>query len=131
MTGPTSGRPRPPRVRVTGPPRRPVSVVRPAGTREIDDGSELGAVYKRTLLREQRRLALRVLAVLVLTVGTLPLVFHVWPGLGEVRVVGVPLAWLLLGGLVYPWLVLLGWRYLRRAEANEQDFAELVGEVLR
>lgn len=122
---------RPPRVRVTGPPRRPASVVRPAGTREIDAGTELGAVYMRSLLREQRRLALRVLGVLLLSVGLLPLLFHVWPALAGVGVAGVPLPWLLLGVLVYPWLVFLGWRYLRRAEANERDFAELVGEVRR
>lgn len=126
-----SGTSRPPRVRVTGPPRRPASVVRSVGIREIDAGTELGAVYMRSLLREQRRLALRVLAVLTLTVGVLPLLFHLWPGLGEIRVVGVPLPWLLLGVVVYPWLVLLGWRYLRRAEAIERDFAELVGEVRR
>ncbi len=126
-----SGTARPPRVRVTGPPRRPASVVRPAGTREIDAGTELGAVYMRSLLREQRRLALRVLAVLVVTVGVLPLLFHLWPGLGELRVAGAPVSWLLLGLLVYPWLVFLGWRYVRRAESNERDFAELVGEVDR
>ena len=120
-----------PRVRVTGPPRRPASVVRPAGTRKIDAGTELGAVYMRSLLREQRRLALRVLAVLMLTVGVLPLLFHLVPGLAELRVVGVPLSWLLLGFLVYPWLVFLGWRYLRRAENNERDFAELMREVRR
>lgn len=123
--------PRPPRVRVTGPPRRAASGVRPAGSREIDAGTELGAVYMRSLLREQRRLALRMLAVLLLTVGALPLLFHVWPGLGEVRVVGVPVPWLLLGVLVHPWLAFLGWRYVRHAEANERDFEELVGEVRR
>ena len=32
----------------------------------------------------------------------------------------------MLGGLVYPFLFLLGWSYVRRAERNEQDFAELV-----
>ena len=126
-----SGTSRPPRVRVTGPPRRPASVVRPAGSREIDAGTELGAVYMRSLLREQRRLALRVLAVLAVTVGVLPLLFHLWPGLAELRVVGFPVSWLLLGVLVYPWLVFLGWRYVRRAEANERDFEELVGEVRR
>ena len=121
----------PPRVRVTGPPRRRTSGLRSAGTREIDAGTELGAVYMRSLLREQRRLALRILAVLMLTVGLLPLVFHLWPGLGEIRVVGLPVAWVLLGVLVYPWLVFLGWRYLRAAESTEHDFAELVGEVRR
>lgn len=121
--------PRPTRVRVTGPPRRRASVVRPAATREIDAGTELGAVYMRSLLREQLRLALRILAVLASTVGTLPLVFHLFPQLGAVRVLGLPVPWLLLGVLVYPWLILLGWIYVRRAEANERDFADLVGEV--
>jgi hypothetical protein len=35
----------------------------------------------------------------------------------------------LLGVLVYPWLLFLGWRFLRQAEQNESDFEELVGEV--
>ena len=29
----------------------------------------------------------------------------------------------------YPWLVLVGWWYVRRAEANERDFADLVGDT--
>jgi hypothetical protein len=116
-------------VRVTGPPRRPAGGVRRPASREIDAGTEIGAVYMRSLLREQRRLAVRVLLVLVLSVGALPLVFHLAPGLGNVRFIGMPLPWLLLAGFVYPWLVLLGWRYVRRAEANERDFVELVSEV--
>lgn len=121
--------PRAPRVRVTGPPRRPAGGVRPPASREIDAGTEIGAVYMRSLLREQRRLAVRVLVALALTVGLLPLLFHLASGLGSVRWLGMPLPWLLLAGFVYPWLVLLGWRYVRRAEANERDFEELVGEV--
>jgi hypothetical protein len=118
----------PERVRVTGPPRR-----RPAGTRarEIDAGTRIGAIYMGSLLGEQLRLALRILATLFATVGGLPVLFHVFPGLDGVRLAGVPLAWLLLGALVYPYLLLLGWRYVVRAEANEQDFAELVEEVER
>lgn len=127
----TEPAPRQGRVRVTGPPRRRASVVRPAATREIDAGTELGAVYMRSLLREQLRLALGVLAVLLVTVGSLPLAFHLVPRLAEARILGVPLPWLLLGLLVYPWLLVLGWAYVRRAEANERDFAELVGEVDR
>ena len=41
----------------------------------------------------------------------------------------MPLGWLLLGVVVYPTLVVLGWAYIRRAERNERDFAELVTEV--
>ncbi len=123
--------PRPARVRVTGPTRRRASEVRPAATREIDAGTEVGEVYMRSLLREQRRLAMRVLAVLAVSVAGLPVLFYVWPALSEQRLIGVPLGWALLGVLVYPWLLFLGWRFLRQAEQNEQDFEELVGEVRR
>ena len=123
--------PEPPRrVRVTGPDRaaRP----RPRSrTGDIDDETPLGDLYLGSLLREQLLLAARVLGLLVLTVGTLPLVFFVAPGLDDVRLVGLPVVWLVLGVLVYPWLVLLGWAYVRRAERNERDFAELLGEVDR
>ncbi|WP_309647203.1 hypothetical protein [Nocardioides sp.] len=120
--------PRPERVRVTGPPRRHAPRTR---TGDIDDETRLGSVYLGSLLREQLRLAARTILVLVVTVGSLPLAFRVVPGLSDVTLLGIPLAWLLLGGLVYPFLVLLGWRYVRRAERNERDFADLLGEIER
>lgn len=86
-----------------------------------------------SLLRAQLRLALGILATLGVTVGALPLLFHLAPGLGAIHVsvlgLGLPLAWLLLGVLVYPFLFLLGWLYVRRAERNERDFADLMGEA--
>ena len=118
----------PPRVRVTGPDRR----ARPSSRAgDIDEETTLGVVYLGSLLREQLLLAGRILGLLALTVGSLPLVFYLAPDLADVRVVGLPLVWRVLGVLVYPWLVLLGWRYVRRAERNERDFAELMGEVDR
>lgn len=114
----------PQRVRVTGPPRRTAPLAR---TRDIDAETRLGGIYMASLLREQLWLALRILTVLVVTVGSLPLVFHLAPRLSDVRLLGVPLAWLLLGVAVYPLLVFLGWRYIRRAESNERNFAELMG----
>lgn len=119
---------RPVRVRVTGPPRRRASGVRPTASREIDADSDLGAVYMSSLLGEQLRLAAGVLAALFLTVGLLPLVFHLFPDLSDLRLLGVPVPWLLLGLLVHPWLLVLGWVYVRRAEANERDFADLVAD---
>ncbi|WP_148616247.1 hypothetical protein [Nocardioides rubriscoriae] len=118
------------RVRVTGPDRHARPRPQPR-TGDIDDETPLGGVYLGSLLREQLLLAARILGLLALTVGSLPLVFYVVPGLDDVRVLGVPVAWLLLGGLVYPWLAWLGWRYVLRAERNEHDFAELMGEVER
>ena len=116
------------RVRVTGPTRRRTTATR---TLEIDAGNRVGAIYMRSLLREQLRLALRVLATLFGTVGAIPLLFHLAPGLVGVHLFGVPLAWLLLGVLVYPFLLVLGWRYIRRAEDNERDFTDLVQEIER
>ena len=112
MTGP----PPPDRVRVTGPPRRRTPTAR---TADIDDETRLGGMYMGSLLREQLRLALGVLLVLALTVGMLPLLFHLLPGLADVTIAGLPLSWLLLGVGVYPALLLLGWVYVRRADTED------------
>ncbi len=125
MPAPEDAEEVPQRVRVTGPDRRPRPGPR---TGDIDDETRLGAVFVDSLLREQLRLALRILLVLGISVAGLPLLFHLAPGLADVRLVGVPVVWLVLGVLVYPWLVLLGWRYVRRAERNERDFADLLEE---
>jgi hypothetical protein len=114
----------PTRTRVTGPPRRRHAPR--ARTGDIDDQTALGDVYLGSLLREQLYLAVRILGLLALTVGSLPLLFHLFPGLAGLDVAGLPLAWLLLGVLVYPWLLLLGFRFVRRAESNERDFAVLL-----
>jgi hypothetical protein len=93
---------------------------------EIDAQTELGEVYVRSLVRAQLRLALEVTLALALTVGALPVMFVVVPASRTVHVLGVPLPWLLLGLLVYPFLVGLGWLYVRRAERNESAFSDLV-----
>jgi membrane protein implicated in regulation of membrane protease activity len=94
--------------------------------REIDEQTELGDVYIRSLVRSQLRLALVVLAVLAVALGGLPLVFTLLPGVAAVHVFAIPLPWVLLGALVYPALVALGWFYTRQAERNEREFTDLV-----
>lgn len=117
-----------PRVRVTGPPRRRPSLAR-AG--EVDQDTRLGGLYVDSLLREQLWLAVRTLVLLALVVGSLPVLFHLAPGLTGLRVGPFPVVWLVLGVATYPFLVLLAWRYVRRAERNEAAFAELMDEVER
>ena len=114
--------PPPTRVRVTGPPRRRHHAQRPV---DLEAGSPLSEVYLDSLLAAQLRLAGRILLLLGLTVASLPLVFFVLPGLAERQLAGIPLPWLMLGLGVYPLLVLLGWRYVVRAERNERDFVDL------
>jgi hypothetical protein len=110
------------RVRVTGPPRRRQVAQRPVDLRAE---SPLSEVYLDSLLAAQLRLAGRTLLLLGLAVGSLPLVFFVVPDLVEVTPFGIPLSWLLLGIGVYPLLLLLGWRFVVRAERNERDFVDL------
>ncbi|WP_235734565.1 hypothetical protein [Nocardioides alcanivorans] len=114
----------PERVRVTGPPRRPTR--RRTRSGEIDDQTALGEVLMGSLLRAQLRLAIGLLVPLVLLAVGVPLLFHLWPELAAREVLKVPVAWLLLGFAVYPALFALGTVYVRRAERNERDFAELL-----
>ena len=120
----TDDRP-PERVRVSGPPRRRTGRAQPR-RRHIDAETRLGEIYLGSLLREQLRLAALSLLVLALGLGTLPVLFWWQPQLAEVRLLGIPLPWWLIGFAAYPFLLLVGWRYVRAAERNEDDFTDLV-----
>jgi hypothetical protein len=117
----------PRRVVVTSP--RTSAVRRPPGRaalQALDEQDRVGELLVRSLVRTQLLLALRMLAVLVVGLGGLPLLFAVAPATRDVVVLGLPLPWLLLAVLVYPAMLLGGAVYLRRAERNERDFTELV-----
>ncbi|TYB44341.1 DUF4212 domain-containing protein [Actinomadura chibensis] len=116
----------PGRVLVTGPRTRAVRRPRYPVTREIDEQTGLGEAYMRSLIRTQLRLAAGLCLVLGAVAFGLPLLFEVSPAVREQEVLGAPLPWVLLGGLIYPWFVGCGWWYVRQAERNEDDFAELV-----
>lgn len=116
------------RVRVTGPPRHTPAGRAASRLGDVHEQTALGDVYLRSLLRAQLGLAARLLVLLAVTLGVLPLAFHLWPSLSDVRPLGLPLPWLLLGVLVHPFLLLLAWRYVRSAERNERVFADLVSD---
>lgn len=115
----------PQRVRVTSPQtanraRRHVPL---SAATEIDAQSEVGQIFFGSLLRAQLRLTLGVLLALALTVGSLPVVFRLFPEVTHLYVLGMPLAWGILGFGVYPAFLLLGFFYVRRAERIEDAFA--------
>ncbi|GGB20005.1 hypothetical protein GCM10011492_07330 [Flexivirga endophytica] len=97
-----------------------------AMSQEIDSQSMLGEALLRSLMRAQLRLAAVVLALLAMTLGSLPLLFDVVPQIRRLHVFGIPLPWLLLGVLVYPVLLGLGWFYVRYAERIDAGFVRLV-----
>ena len=120
----------PQRTRVTAPRRPdsgPRSTPRRVGTgARLDDSATVEEIYVRSLLRAQLRLALRLLGLVAAGAILVPLAFYLRPDLAQRTVLGLPLAWVVLGVAVYPFLFAVGWRYLRGAERNERDFADLV-----
>lgn len=127
MTPPDAGTGGPPkRVRVTSPRTGAARLHRLTAASEIDAQTRLGEIYMSSLLRAQLRLATAVLLTVAVLVAGLPLLFRLVPELVEVHVLGMPLPWVLLGFAVYPFLVLLAWVYVRTAERNERDFADVV-----
>jgi hypothetical protein len=101
---------------------------RPADRARADlvEQTPVGEALVRGLVRAQLALALRLALVVATGLGALPLLFAVAPAVGKVTVAGVHLPWLLLGVLSFPFLVGVGWAYVRWAERNEQDFIAVI-----
>ncbi|MFE2427850.1 hypothetical protein ACFXJ5_14040 [Streptomyces sp. NPDC059373] len=124
-----SGIPEPPprRVAVSGPRRRRTGGYSArAGAEDLHAQPRLGQVYVRSLVRDQLRLSVGVLAVLAGVLGGLPAAFALAPGLRTAEVFGIRLAWLLLGIVAYPLLVGVARFHVRYAERVERDFTELL-----
>ena len=93
---------------------------------DLAEQTPVGEALVKGLVRAQLALALRLSLVVAAGLGALPLLFAVAPAVGRFRVLGINLPWLLLGVLSFPFLVGVGWTYVRFAERNEQDFTALV-----
>lgn len=116
----------PRRVVITGP-RRDVRRRRSrSAVDEIDQQTRLGLVYLKSLIRTQLLLGLATVALVVVPLAALPLLFGLAPSVAGLRLGPLPLWWLLLGFVVYPAILGAGWWYVRSAERNEAQFADLV-----
>lgn len=93
---------------------------------ELRAMTPIGALYLRSLIRSQLRLSFVVLAGLGLAIGLLPVLAVVSPKVVHVRVLGLPLPWLVLGVLVFPAMVGAAAWYVRAVERTEQQFIDLV-----
>jgi hypothetical protein len=93
---------------------------------DLAEQTPVGEALVKGLVRAQLALALRLSLVVVTGLGALPLLFAVAPAVGRAKLLGVNLPWLLLGVASFPFLVGVGWAYVRWAERNEQDFTALI-----
>ncbi|CAG7655995.1 hypothetical protein [Actinacidiphila bryophytorum] len=120
--------PAPRRVAVTAPRRhRAGGYSARAGAADLHAQPRLGQLYVRSLVRNQLRLSLGVLAVLAAVLGGLPAAFALLPGLRTSEVAGIRLPWVLLGVVAYPLLVGAAYFHVRHAERVERDFTDLLG----
>ena len=106
-----SARPSIARGRATGPDRE--------GTTDVD------AMYVRSLIRSQLRLALVCAGGFVAATFVFVLGVVLAPALDETFVAGVPVSWLLLGLGVYPLAISVAALYVRAAARNEARYRSL------
>jgi hypothetical protein len=124
-TPPTSDPPPPERVRVV---LADAARARRGGQvrTELAEQSGVGEALVTGLMRAQLGLALRLAVVVAVGLGGLPLLFAVAPAVAGARLFGVPLPWLLLGLVAYPFLFVVGAAYVWLSERTEREFADLV-----
>jgi hypothetical protein len=93
---------------------------------ELAEATPHGDVYLARLIRAQLRLSLLALGAFGGLVGSLPLLFLLWPSLQDVEAFGVPLPLLVLVVPLFPLIVLIGLLYQRRADALDEAFRDVV-----
>ncbi|QAY72832.1 hypothetical protein ET445_05215 [Agromyces protaetiae] len=116
----------PARVRVTAPRAGAASIAsEPAPT---TDPTDIHAVYVRSLIRSQLRLALACALAFVGATAVFVVAIVATPALDETFLAGVPVSWLLLGVGVYPLALAVAWLYVRAATRNESRYRSLAGD---
>lgn len=118
--------PKPQRVRITGPRRDVRRRIPRSAAEDIGRATRVGEVYLRSLIRTQLQLGLAAAALVVVPLAAMPLLFSVLPAIRTLDVGPIPLWWLVLGLLVYPAILAVGWWYVRSAERAEAQFRDLV-----
>lgn len=83
----------------------------------------------RVLFRTQRRIAVRTVALLSVLLFGMSGALAAFPVLGQIRLGGVPLSWLLLAVAVYPLLLVLALWHVRSAERVENRASARPGEA--
>lgn len=114
----------PPRVRVTAAAAAAVASGRRAAVTD-DPAREAGAVYARSLMRGQLRLAVGCLLAFLLVAGAFTAVVLVLAGVEETIVFGVPLSWLLQAYGYYPIVLFFAVVFARSATRNERRYRAL------
>jgi hypothetical protein len=118
----------PPRQVIRSSTRRPTDRSRSPMRDDLDQPDAYGRELLASLMRAQAGVSLAILLPAISLLALYPLLAVLLPRLATSHVLGIPLSLVILGGGIYPPLVLLGYWYVRRAERLEQRFVELLKE---
>jgi hypothetical protein len=107
-------------------PRRPASLRPSPGSSDLYEPDRYGKALLSSLMRAQLGVTISVLAPAAAVIALYPLLSVIFPGLASARLGPVPVTLIVLGGGIYPPLVVLGFWYVRRARRVEERFIELL-----
>jgi uncharacterized membrane protein len=105
-------------------PRQQVNTLR--ARVELEEQTSWGEALVTDLVQAQLRTGLLLVLLVIVVLGALPVVCYFVPAFAGLRVMGVPLPWLLLGVLPFPLLFGVGLRYNQLAERHERDFVDMI-----
>ncbi|WP_086818576.1 hypothetical protein [Allokutzneria sp. NRRL B-24872] len=97
-------------------------ILRPMAQLEGQDTPIAESVVKE-LVRRQLKIAISLAGLVLALYAGLPVLFVMVPEIGEAVIFGIRLPWLLVGGLAYPFMVVVGMFFNRAVERNEAKFA--------
>lgn len=120
---PPGDSPIPARVRVTAPAGAPLGL--PRRKAAYDPAAEF---YTRSLIRSQLRLSLSVALGFLLLLLCLAVVVTFWPQIQDIRLLTIPLPWLVLGLGVYPIILLGAFIYNRASARYEAQYLDVTRE---
>ena len=93
---------------------------------EVAEQTPYGEILLQDLIRRQLTLAISVAAVFLVVLFGLPLMNLLFPELMRVHVLGLPLAWLVLAALMYPFIWALALYYVATSKKYDDEFTHLV-----
>jgi hypothetical protein len=94
---------------------------------ELEEQTSWGKLLVRDhLVKVQLRTALLLSLLVVVVFGSLPALFYLVPGFSRLTLAGIPVAWLVLGVLPFPFLFGVGLWYNVLAERHERAFVDMI-----
>jgi hypothetical protein len=93
---------------------------------ELEEQTSWGTLLINDLVKRQLRTGVVLAGVVLVLIGGLPLAFYLSPTFAAMRVIGLPLSWMLLGIVPFPLLLLTGLAYNSLAERHEREFVDMI-----